>query len=61
MVSFWHTILALVWKDVLLEIRTKDIMVSILSFAILSLFAAVGVASAIVADRPAFSRRVHPA
>lgn len=37
MVSFWHTILALVWKDVLLEIRTKDIMVSILSFAILSL------------------------
>ena len=32
---FWGPILALLWKDVLLELRTKDIVVSALIFALL--------------------------
>ena len=31
----WHPILTLVWKDVLLELRTKDIVVSVSVFALL--------------------------
>ena len=35
--EFWSPIITLVWKDVLLEIRTKDIVVSVLVFALLAL------------------------
>ena len=31
----WHPVLTLVWKDVLLELRTKDIVVSVSVFALL--------------------------
>ena len=37
MKGYWSPILALVWKDVLLEIRTKDIVVSVLVFAMLAM------------------------
>ena len=37
MTGFWSTVAALMWKDILLELRTKDIVVSILAFALLSL------------------------
>ncbi len=33
--SFWGPLAALVWKDILLEARTKDIIVSVLVFALL--------------------------
>ena len=33
--SFWLPILAILWKDLLLELRTKDIVVSVLVFALL--------------------------
>ncbi|MCH9010138.1 MAG: heme exporter protein CcmB, partial [Chloroflexi bacterium] len=32
---FWGPVLALLWKDILLELRTKDIIVSVLVFALL--------------------------
>ncbi len=32
---FWGPMLALVWKDILLEIRSRDIIVSVLVFAVL--------------------------
>ena len=35
MTSFWRPLLAIVWKDLLLELRTKDIVVSVLLFALL--------------------------
>ena len=35
MKDFWGPIATLVWKDVLLELRTKDIVVSVLVFALL--------------------------
>jgi heme exporter protein B len=35
--KFWPTVAALMWKDILLELRTKDIVISILAFALLSL------------------------
>ncbi len=37
MTKFWPTVAALMWKDILLELRTKDIVISILAFALLSL------------------------
>jgi heme exporter protein B len=37
MTGFWPTVAALMWKDILLELRTKDIVISILAFALLSL------------------------
>ena len=37
MTAFWATVMALVWKDVRAELRTKDVIVSILAFALLSL------------------------
>ena len=33
--SFWRSVLAILWKDILLEVRTKDIIISVLVFAIL--------------------------
>ena len=35
--EFWSPIITLVWKDIQLEIRTKDIVVSVLVFALLAL------------------------
>ena len=35
MKGFWGPVLALLWKDLLLELRTKDIVVSVLVFALL--------------------------
>ena len=35
MTAFWRPLLAIVWKDLLLELRTKDIVVSVLLFALL--------------------------
>lgn len=35
MSSFWGPLAAIVWKDILLEARTKDIIVSVLVFALL--------------------------
>ena len=35
MKGFWGPIATLIWKDVLLELRTKDIVVSVLVFALL--------------------------
>lgn len=35
MKGFWGPVATLVWKDVLLELRTKDIVVSVLVFALL--------------------------
>ncbi len=35
MKPFWRSVLAVLWKDVLLEMRTKDIITSVLIFAIL--------------------------
>ena len=35
MKSFWIPVFAVLWKDVLLELRTKDIIVSVLVFALL--------------------------
>ena len=35
MKSFWTPVFAILWKDVLLELRTKDIVVSVLVFALL--------------------------
>ena len=35
MKTFWGPVFALLWKDVLLELRTKDIVVSVLVFALL--------------------------
>ena len=37
MTGFWPTVMALVWKDVLTELRAKDVVTAILAFAILSL------------------------
>ena len=37
MTGFWPTVAALVWKDILAELRTRDIVISILAFALLSL------------------------
>ena len=37
MKSFWSPVFILLWKDVLLELRTKDIVVSILVFALLAM------------------------
>ncbi len=37
MTKFWPTVAALMWKDIMLELRTKDIVISILAFALLSL------------------------
>ena len=37
MKSFWGPVLTLLWKDVLLELRTKDIVVSVLVFALLTI------------------------
>lgn len=37
MTGFLTTIAAVVWKDILAELRTKDIIISILTFALLSL------------------------
>ena len=37
MTGFWPTVAALMWKDILLELRTRDIVISILAFAFLSL------------------------
>jgi heme exporter protein B len=33
--AFWSTVATLLWKDVLLELRTKDIIISVLVFALL--------------------------
>ena len=33
--GYWGPMLALAWKDVLLEIRSRDIVVSVLVFAVL--------------------------
>ncbi len=35
--SFWGPLAAIVWKDILLEARTKDIIVSVLVFALLAI------------------------
>ena len=35
MTAFWRPIIAILWKDILVETRTKDVMVSILVFALL--------------------------
>ena len=35
MKSFWSPVATVVWKDILLELRTKDIIVSVLVFALL--------------------------
>jgi len=35
--KFWPTVAALVWKDILSELRARDIVISILAFAVLSL------------------------
>ena len=37
MTGFWPTVAAILWKDIIIELRGKDIMASILGFAILSL------------------------
>ncbi|MDP6101704.1 MAG: heme exporter protein CcmB [Dehalococcoidia bacterium] len=37
MTKFWPTVAALVWKDILSELRARDIVISILAFAVLSL------------------------
>ena len=37
MTGFWPTVMALVWKDVLTELRAKDVVTAILAFAVLSL------------------------
>ena len=37
MKSFWGPVLTLLWKDILLELRTKDIVVSVLVFALLTI------------------------
>ena len=37
MTRFWPTVVALMWKDILAELRTKDIVISVLAFALLSL------------------------
>ena len=37
MTGFWPTVAALVWKDIQAELRTKDIVISVLAFALLSL------------------------
>jgi len=35
--GFWPTVAAVVWKDIQAELRTKDIVISVLAFALLSL------------------------
>ena len=35
MSTFWKPMLALLWKDILLELRSKDIIVSVFVFALL--------------------------
>jgi len=35
--GFWPTVTALLWKDILAELRTRDIVTSVLAFALLSL------------------------
>jgi heme exporter protein B len=35
--KFWPTVAALAWKDILSELRARDIVISILAFAVLSL------------------------
>ena len=37
MTGFWPTVAALVWKDILAELRTRDVIISVLTFALLSL------------------------
>lgn len=37
MTGFWATVSAMVWKDVLAELRTKDVITSVLAFAFLSM------------------------
>ena len=37
MTGFWTTVMTMVWKDVLTELRAKDIVTAILAFSILSL------------------------
>ena len=37
MTGFWPTVMALMWKDILAELRTKDVVTSVLTFALLSL------------------------
>ncbi|MDP6494964.1 MAG: heme exporter protein CcmB [Dehalococcoidia bacterium] len=37
MTKFWPTVAALAWKDILSELRARDIVISILAFAVLSL------------------------
>ena len=37
MTGYWTTVMTMVWKDVLTELRSKDVITAILSFAILSL------------------------
>ncbi|MBF8266836.1 MAG: cytochrome c-type biosis protein CcmB [Dehalococcoidia bacterium] len=37
MTGFWATVSALVWKDIRAELRTKDVVISVLTFALLSL------------------------
>ena len=37
MTGFWPTVAAVVWKDIQAELRTKDIVISVLAFALLSL------------------------
>ena len=37
MTGFWSTVAAMVWKDILAELRTKDVVTSVLAFALLSL------------------------
>ena len=37
MTGFWPTVMTMVWKDVLTELRAKDVVTAILAFSILSL------------------------
>ena len=37
MSNFWGPVATILWKDVLLELRTKDIVVSVLMFALLAI------------------------
>lgn len=37
MTGFWPTVGTLVWKDILAELRTKDVVTSVLAFALLAL------------------------
>ena len=34
--AYWRAVLAVVWKDALLELRTKEIAISLLVFALLA-------------------------